>query len=279
MKARLVAPVFDEVTPHSYDWSREVLGWLENKGYVVEDLSGSEISRADVEKDIDSVDVFIFYNHGTEDALWGSATEAVIDLKNCGLLAGKTVITMACLAARKLGVELWKLKSVFSGYYDPFSFTTDALAEFKKFANSITFYRLEGMSWKAALEASKELGFALAGKLAQAGKFIASVLMRQNTNALRCYNATAPTETGCNFRAVALKLFGSKGWFISKLRGLSTILFLIGFGVSLHDFCHTLWELGSYKEILSPQGGYIGFAMMLLAFILEFKDFLRSTKS
>ena len=270
MKARMIAPVFDEVTPHSYDWSREVLGWLINKGYVVEDLSGSEISRADVEKDLDSVDLFIFYDHGTEDALWGSETEAVIDLKNCSLLAGKTVITMACLAARKLGAELWKLKAVFSGYYDPFSFTTDALAEFKKFANSMIFYRLEGLSWKQAFEASKELGYALAGKLSQAGKFIASVLMRQNTDTLRCYNAQEPTTT-CRLRALALKVFGRKGWFISRLRGLAILFAGMGVSLYIHDRILQWTVLGSRLH-----GMDVGFVLVIIGALIEFYDFLRN---
>jgi len=274
MKARVVAPVFDDITPYSYDWSRDVLGWLKDKGYITEDFSNDAIPRARVENGIDSVDLFVFYDHGSEDALWGSQDEAVIDLDNYNLLAGKTVYTMACLSARSLGVKLWQLKTVFWGYYEPFSFTTDALSEFKHFANSGIWYRLQSATWKDAFEASKELGYALSSKLSQTGKFVASVLMRQDTDALRCYDATAPS-TSCTFRALALKLFGRSGWFITKTRTLATLLFGIGFGISLHDFCDALFKAGGYKEILSPQGGYFGFILMLIAFLLEFIDFLQ----
>ena len=82
MKALLVAPVFDEVTPYSYDWSREVKNILESKGYEVKDLSGTEISREDVEKHIDDIDLFCFYDHGSENALWGNREEPIIDGKN-----------------------------------------------------------------------------------------------------------------------------------------------------------------------------------------------------
>jgi len=46
------------------------------------------------------------------------------------------------------------------------------------------------------------------------------------------------------------------------------ILFGTGFGIALHDFAHALWQVGSYQEVLSYQGGYIGFLFMLVAFII-----------
>jgi len=278
MKALLVAPVFDEVTPYSYDWSREVKNILESKGYEVKDLSGKEISRKDVEKHLDDIDLFCFYDHGSENALWGSREEPIIDLSNVKLLSGKEVFTMACLSAKKLGVEAWKSKSkVYWGYYEVFSFTTDSLEEFKKFANCGIKFRLEGKSWKECLSLAKDLGNKLAEELSKAGKFIAASCMRHDVNALRCYNAEAPA-TKCIFRKIALKILGKIGWFITRLRGLSILLFGIGFGVALHDFAHSLWEVGGYREVLSPQGGYFGFALMLLAFILEFGDFIRLVK-
>jgi L-cystine uptake protein TcyP (sodium:dicarboxylate symporter family) len=52
------------------------------------------------------------------------------------------------------------------------------------------------------------------------------------------------------------------------LKFLMTLLFGVGFGVALHDFAHALWQVGEYSEILSYQGGYIGFVLMLVAFIV-----------
>ena len=46
------------------------------------------------------------------------------------------------------------------------------------------------------------------------------------------------------------------------------IVFLVAFGVAVHDFAHALYEVGGYGEILSLQGGWFGFAFMLICFLL-----------
>jgi len=267
MKALLVAPVFDEVTPYSYDWSREVKAILESKGYEVKDLSGTEISRKDVEKHLDDVDLFCFYDHGSENALWGSRKEPVIDLSNVKLLSGKEVFTMACLSAKRLGVEAWKSKSkVYWGYCEPFIFTTDSLEEFKKFANCGINFRLEGKSWKECLSLAKELGNKLAEELSKAGKFIAASCMRNDVNALRCYNGEAPA-TKCFFRKIALKIFGSlAGWRLSKKTALGWFLSLVGWGITAHDFSHQVWELKG--TVFSMEGGYVGLILLLIGLFL-----------
>ena len=48
----------------------------------------------------------------------------------------------------------------------------------------------------------------------------------------------------------------------------SIILFFFGLGVAIHDACHHLYEIGGYKEILSPQGIYIGFLIMVIGYFL-----------
>ena len=52
------------------------------------------------------------------------------------------------------------------------------------------------------------------------------------------------------------------------IKWITTLLFGIGTGISLHDYCHALWQVGGYKEILSLQGGYFGYALMILAWII-----------
>ena len=46
------------------------------------------------------------------------------------------------------------------------------------------------------------------------------------------------------------------------------VVFLVAFGVAVHDFAHALYEVGGYGEILSLQGGWFGFAFMLICFLL-----------
>ena len=274
MKAAVLnAPKFDEPTEHSLDWSREVKGWLENKGYAVVDISGRETNRSEVEAALKNHPraLFIHYNHGSEDKLWGSKTEAVVDLKNVDLLADRPVYCMNCLSAQKLGVEVWKRGCMaYYGYVQVFAFSTEALEAFKTFANYGIFLYLEGETWSELLSKAREKGRELSAKLASEGKYLASILMSQDTDALHCWNGEEPPPevSKCFLRRTAVRLLGRTGWMLSRKFSLSLLIFSVGFGVGLHDFCHALWEVGGYSEILSLQGGYFGFLLMLMGFIL-----------
>ena len=208
----LSAPVFDEVTKYSLVWAEEVESWLDDPTV----LKGRPITRAEVEANLKDKTLYIHYGHGSEDALWGSHVEAVIDLKNVKLLP-KEIYTMSCLTAKELGVAAWRNGSVYYGYYDVFSFTEDSLKEFQQFANCGMLYRRTGWSWKNTLEKAKELGENLVAELSSDGRYIASICMSRNVLALRCYNGGAPTESNCFFRRIALRLFGEKGWSLSKM--------------------------------------------------------------
>ncbi|MEM2294612.1 MAG: hypothetical protein QXX41_15205, partial [Nitrososphaerota archaeon] len=107
MNAILIAPVFDDVTAYSYDWSREVEKLLLENGYNVLSLSGKPLKRDEIEDALKSRPnaIVIFYNHGREDSLLASQTENAIDTKNVHLLRGRECFTVACLSAGKLGIE------------------------------------------------------------------------------------------------------------------------------------------------------------------------------
>jgi len=51
---------------------------------------------------------------------------------------------------------------------------------------------------------------------------------------------------------------------------VSVALFFLGFGVLLHDYFHALWQVGGYREMLKPQGGYIGSVILIMGFILVY---------
>ncbi|MEM2281661.1 MAG: hypothetical protein QXZ68_06720 [Candidatus Bathyarchaeia archaeon] len=213
--AVLVAPKFDEATSYSYEWSREVSLRLKDKGYVVIDLSGRTVSRREVEEALRmNPDIFIFYNHGSEDCLWGSKTEKVVDLENAKLLCDREVYTCACLSAKKLGVKAYAEDClVYWGYTDVFAFTTEALDEFKQFANVGIIARLEGRSCREAYEQAKALAEKLAAKLVSEGKYVSAVLIKHDADVLVCYTEENPPESRCVFRRLAIKLFGAKkGW-------------------------------------------------------------------
>lgn len=232
--AILVAPKFDSTTEYSYDWSREAKALLEEKDYKVIDISGRRVRRAEVEEALkrNSNMLYIHMNHGSEDAHWGSEDEAVVDLENVELLSGRETYCMNCLSAKKLGVEAWKDKALaYWGYVEVFTFTTEALDEFREFANSGLKFRLEGKTWKESLSMTKDLAKALAQKLVEAGKYIASVILQGDAEALRCYTEDMPPTSDCAFRRLAIRIFGPKiGWKLPsprlktmKLWAISTI--------------------------------------------------------
>lgn len=57
---------------------------------------------------------------------------------------------------------------------------------------------------------------------------------------------------------------------ISKII-ITALLFAFGLGVLVHDYIHALWQVGGYWEILSIQGGYIGFFILVIAFLYILK--------
>ena len=200
MKAILVRPRFDEVTPYTFAFAAEVLQWCREAGIDTIELAEGEAIRARVEEELaKGIDLFIHYDHGNETALIGQDEKAVIDLSNCDLLAMKETYTLACLSAKSLGVEVWRKEGKYWGYVEVVSFTTDALPEFQEAFNCGFHYRfIEGDTHQNALSRAKEMFSNLALQLVEDGKTFAAVCMRQNRDSLRYYNAQKPEEgKGC----------------------------------------------------------------------------------
>jgi uncharacterized membrane protein len=59
---------------------------------------------------------------------------------------------------------------------------------------------------------------------------------------------------------------------------LVDILFIAGWGITLHAVANELYHKGGYAEILSLQGEYIGFALMMAAYIIIRIKFRRAEK-
>jgi len=200
LKAILVRPRFDEVTPYTFAFAAEVLQWCREAGIDTIELAEGEAIRARVEEELaKGIDLFIHYDHGNETALIGQDEKAVIDLSNCDLLAMKETYTLACLSAKSLGVEVWRKEGKYWGYVEVVSFTTDALPEFQEAFNCGFHYRfIEGDTHQNALSRAKEMFSNLALQLVEDGKTFAAVCMRQNRDSLRYYNAQKPEEgKGC----------------------------------------------------------------------------------
>ena len=273
MRIICCAPVFDEVTEITYDESRDAVKYASERGIEVIDLVKEDAVREKVEETLRKYPDALFFHadHGSEDKIWGNDDRPVIDLKNVGLLTGREAYNNNCSSAKKLGVEAWKQNcKAFWGYTDVFYFTTDALEEFEIAVNYGIKRRVDGLSWKECLEKTKEKMTELADKLVAAGKALAASCMRHDRDHLVCYDAHAPEPT-CALRRLSIRLFGPMGWTLTRKWAVSLAIFFLGLGISLHDFCHALWQVG-YPEILSWQGGYIGYALMVVAFILATYD-------
>jgi hypothetical protein len=271
----LIAPRFDEATEYTFKWIQEVRDEIVKQNYDWVFLSDG-VSRKDVENILkrEDVETVIFYDHGSEDALWGSNTEKVIDTDNVDLLKNKDVYTLACLSGKKLGVEAWKKGcKTFVGYENTFVFTTDEEELFKECANSGILKKLrDKVSWKEAFEYMKKKFDECIDK---AKEFWTKTWLAHDRDCLVKYAFDQPPITKCFFRKLAIKLFGFKlGWRLTVKLFIGLVLFLIGYGIALHDFCHQVWEIKG--TVLSLEGGYVGFLISFIGFIIAFYDLLKS---
>lgn len=236
-------------------------------GCKVFDISGGPVTRKEVEEALkpNPNALFIFYNHGSSDCLWGSVTEKLIDLQNVKLLSNREVYTVACLSAKKLGSKAYAEGCIaYWGYTAEFTFSTEAIKEFQQFANCGIKFKLERKSWSECLKLAKELAKQLASKLTREGKYFSAVLMEHDSEVLVCYNAHPP-ETKCPLRKLAIKLFGPRrGWKISVKNSLSFLLFGFGLGIAIHDF---FIECPSPLRI-PPHSFWYGITLILVAFII-----------
>jgi hypothetical protein len=182
---------------------------------------------------------------------------------------------MACLSAKTLGVEAYKNGALaYWGYVEVFSFSTEALDEFRTFANAGLKFKLEGKTWEESLKLVKELADQLCQKLVEAGKYMASILLKQDADALVCYTPNNPPTSNCTFRKTAIRLLGPKlGWKISRKHALSMLFFASGVGVYLHDRCAEWVTLGCRLHGLD-----VGVALLMLSWIIVSFEFVRWLK-
>ncbi len=269
-KCILVAPKFDEPTSYSYLWSRRLKEEIEKKGWEVIDLSGRRISREEVEKALsENSDVpYIHYDHGSEEAHWGSETEAVVDTENVSLLSERITYCMNCLSAKRLGVEAWKRGCVYVGYVESFTFTVEDERLFCESANSGFIAYVNGETdWKRIKQVMVE---AFNKAIDEAEDPFTKMWLRYDRDALRVYNAEAP-ESKCALRNLIIKILGPKlGWKISRKHALSIILLGAGTGVYVHDRIAEWAKLGYRLHGLD-----VGFTLVFISWLLISFEFVK----
>jgi hypothetical protein len=180
-----------------------------------EELLRGDAVRAKVEAKIRSLnpDLVVFYDHGDEESLIGADGGPCLDVDNAALLAGREVYTLACLSAKRLGVEAWRKGcKAYWGYVEEFGFTLDELDAFEELAGIGLLARvLQGMSWADAKKEVQAKTEYLIEKAMSRGHFEAAMLMRANTDALRVWDGETP-QSNCVFRRLAVRLLGKRGW-------------------------------------------------------------------
>lgn len=200
MKAILVRPRFDGASEYSFTFAAEILQWCEQANINIIEVAEEDAIKARIARElVKGVELFIFYDHGSEDALIGQDEKAMIDLENSYLLANKEVYTLACSSAKNLGRDIWNRGGKFWGYADVVGFTTDALPAFQEAFNCGFRYRfIDGNTHEDSLNKAKETFNDLAFMLVDAGKTFAAICMRQNRDNLVYYNGNKPEEKeGC----------------------------------------------------------------------------------
>ena len=265
----VIAPRFDEATEYSYKWAKKL---VEEIGKPYEPLFEDSATRENFEEKVGKHDIVVFYDHGDEEGLLAQGgLTYVIDKKNDHMLKGKIVYTMACLWGSDGGIDAWKKGAkVVWAYRDVFAFTNSEEELFMECANyGLILYDREGKSWEEIYEeAVKKFDEAI--ERVEDGW--SKIWLRHNRDALVCYTENNPPETStCMFRKFAIKLFGAKrAWKLRRTKVLALIIICVGYGVALHDYAHALWQVGGYREILSLQGGYVGFALIMLGILAYF---------
>jgi len=118
-----IAPRWDAPTEYSSKWHHNVLD-----SYEIVDLSDAEATRQRTEYAIRDYnpEFIVFSDHGSETVLWAQfGYEGVFDLNNAYLMKGRSIYTLACLAAAELLPKMVLEGALATwGYYRPYGFYT-----------------------------------------------------------------------------------------------------------------------------------------------------------
>lgn len=270
-QAGFTRPLFDEASEYSHKWAERLIGAVKEKVDVKGDLSGEEATRENVEGMLEAYPKmdFVFYDHGAPEGLVQQGGEGyVIDKKNDHLLKGRVVYTLACSYGSDAGIHAWQQGAeVVVCYYDPYAFTAYDEELFCKAANSGYVAIADGE------EDPKKMKQIMIEEyndsIDRTDDPWSKIWLRRDRDTLRIYNAEEPA-TECTLRMASLRLFGGTGWFITGLRAASIALAGIGTGFYVHDRM-IQWPIVGYRI----HGIDAGVALIGLAFLIEFCDFLR----
>ena len=123
----MVAPMHDAATGRSSVLARLLLTVLRHRGFNVYTLEGKDASREKLEAFLTkranegkpSLSLFVYLGHGLKGCLQGQdlGESPLLDEDNIGMLAGSTIVSIACYSASALGrVSIAKGVRAFVGF-------------------------------------------------------------------------------------------------------------------------------------------------------------------
>lgn len=225
MKGICFAPEFDEPTEYSYKWNERLRDQIGDRMEKIL-LLKSDALRNNLEQALkENPDaILIHYDHGSEDAIYGQDGNPAIDLNNVILLKGRIAYNMNCLSAKILGKVAYEDGcKAYWGSVEVVSFTTDAEEEFCRAFNFGLLYWLEGHSWKETLEETKREMTKIIDELVKQGNGMAAMLLREDRDALVCYDESPPPQETCPVSRMIVSAFGFKT--LTRLRRLRSRIF------------------------------------------------------
>lgn len=272
-----VAPVSDSVTEYSANWLELLFAELGPQTHV--DLSRRDAVRASFEDAVrlHAPEMVAFYDHGSEDALWGSDGRTILDYSNSHLMAGREVYTMACLAARKLGPKAYREGcKAWWGYLEPYSFVTDDEAVFGKLANRGLLLRLgRGLSWEDCVrEVRSEYDLAIENMRAKPGAGWTVIALVNDRDCLVCYTDLSQPPSDCPWRNLGISVFGRAGQKMSKTAAVTMSLLFVSLTVVLFRFMEAVQD--AYGSPLVPDLGYAGLAGMVVCTVALTGEYMRT---
>lgn len=231
-----VRPRFDTATKYSWEWCQEIVDLLEREGKRYIDLSIADAVRSTVEAALKANPdaMLLHYDHGGEDCLYGNDAKPAIDLANNKLLKNRVSYNMNCSSAKRLGADsTLRYDTIYWGYMDVVSFTTDATNEFKEAFNyGFKLFLQIGGDWAVVLRLTKEKMTEIIDGLIKKGKVFAATHLRRDRDILVCYTPENPPEppppSDCPIRGALIFLFGLAAWKIPPHSLIPRIKAIVG---------------------------------------------------
>lgn len=266
-----VAPQFDDVTAYSIRWSQKLHEELGEKHVSCLREEAVRQTFKDYVKEYNP-ELVTFFDHGSEGALIGNDGTPLLDSGNVALLKGREMYTMCCLAAKNLGAEAYRKGCrTWWGYTQVFSFVPTDEEVFCRLAiMGLILNRKKRLSWEDCVV---EVKTAYNEEIDRGGNPWTVISLINNRDCLVVWTVDTPPPTDCLFRMLGVKLLGSAGQRLTRTAALSIALFYLGLGIAGHDYCHQIYLLEG--TVWSVEGGYVGFALILLASVLGFREYFK----